>query len=168
MLFKRSRFSELLDVSVVSLFSSHLKTRTAHFSREGVGKLRCPRFTRHDPPPERLAAPVGQAPPQPFERTVQEALQPQRTDDQLQNPDPKNDEEELIELQLAKVVQAVSEEDQRADHRLHDVVRERHLPDGFEAAEQTLHAVRFVEQNDGRDVSHHQEDALEWINQSVH
>src|SRR5262245_18086229 len=79
-------------------------------------------------PDERLAAPVGQAAPEPFERPVIEVAQPQRADNQLQSPDGQHHKKELIELQLGKVVQAVAEEEKRADDGLHDVIRERHLP----------------------------------------
>src|SRR5262245_1633144 len=61
---------------------------------------------RHlDPgPPEGLEPPVGQAPPQPFERAEQEVAQPQRADDQLQHPDGEDDEVDLVEVQLREVV----------------------------------------------------------------
>src|SRR5438874_8751312 len=73
-------------------------------------------------PPERLNAPVRQAPPQPFERAVQEIAQPKRTDDQLQDPYRQHDEIDLVKLQLRIVVEPVAEEEQGADDRVHDVI----------------------------------------------
>ena len=71
----------------------------------------------------------------------------------MQRPDCEGDEIDLVVLELAIEVQSVSEEEERADDGLHDVVRERHLSHGFQASKQRLSSSRIIEQRQQGNVS---------------
>src|SRR5262245_10503905 len=78
---------------------------------------------RHSSAPEEaLHLPVGQAPPDPFERAEVEGPQPERADGQLHDPDGGGDEVDLIELQPGVEVQSITEEEKRTDDGMHDVI----------------------------------------------
>lgn len=83
-------------------------------------------------------------------------FQPDRADNQLEKPDNQHHVIDLIILKRTIEIQPVTEKEQRADDRMRNVIRERHLPDGFQAAEKTLYFTRFVKQNEGSSVRHHQ------------
>ena len=92
-----------------------------------------------------MYSPISQTPPQPFQRTKVEIAQPNRADDELQNPNSKGEVEDLIKLQFSEVIQAITKEKQGANDRVHDVIGESHLSNGFEATEKTLYFARFIE-----------------------
>src|SRR5262249_25415580 len=115
------------------------------------------------PPQEWLPCPIGQTPPHPFERAEEEKPQPKPADDQLHDADGKENEVDLIELQFGKIVESITEEEERADDGLHDVIGKCHLPHGLEASEKGLGILRFVQQDERGDVSHDQKYPLEGI-----
>lgn len=116
-------------------------------------------------PPHRLQLPIRQTPPQPFKGTKLEVLQPNRADNQLENPDGQHNKIDLVKLKFAIVIQPITEEKQGADHRVRDVIGQGHSPYRHQAAEQVFGKARLEHQNQRRCVRHDDEDALERINQ---
>src|SRR5262245_35192622 len=103
----------------------------------GRNGSRChhPMILRHSLwPSKRLSSPICQTSPEPLKRTEQEVLKPNRTDDQLQYPNAEDNKVNLIILQIAEIVQTITEEEERADHRMHDVIGKRHLSHGDQGA----------------------------------
>ena len=92
------------------------------------------------------------------DRTEAEASQPQRTPDQLHDPDRGDDVVELVALQLAVQREPGASEQQHADQALRQVVGQRHLADGAEVAHRCRQRRRAVQQADQPDVTERHRD----------
>src|SRR5580658_8748150 len=77
--------------------------------------------------PHRLALPVRQRSPAPFQRPELKMANPDRAGDQLEDPRRADNIVQLISLQLAVHLEAVAGEYDRANHGLKYVVAESHL-----------------------------------------
>src|SRR5262249_32194940 len=84
---------------------------------------------------------------------------------QLKYPNGEHNEKDLIILKLRIVVESIAKEEERADHRVHDVIGKRHLPYGLEPAEQRLREAGFIEENERGNRGQDQEYPLEGIDQ---
>jgi hypothetical protein len=98
---------------------------------------------------EGLDLPVGQTPPQPFQRAKQKVFQPERTHDQLKQPDGNDDEVDLIIVQLAIVVETITKKEQGANDGMCNVIGEGHSSYGGQSAEQFVGKARLVQEDEG-------------------
>ena len=98
----------------------------APHDRRGCG---CLVVVRRTSTPERLSLAVGQRPPEPLGGPKAKCAQPEWRDDELDRPNTQHDAKLPHSLDVAEPAEPVSVEEQRADHRLKQVVREGHLPD---------------------------------------
>ena len=70
--------------------------------------------------------PVGQRPPEPLGRAEAEVLEPDRADDELEDPDGQHDRGQSGAVDLAEEAEAIAVEERRADDRVGQVVGKGH------------------------------------------
>ena len=99
-----------------------------------------------------MELPVGEGAPEPFERAIGEAMEPERAEGEIDDPDGDRGEHELVEVEFAEEGMRSPHEDGLAKEAGEDVVAEGGSADGLQAVLQPREdAEADGEQDDGGD-----------------